>query len=169
MKNVKRTALLVGALGLISAPVLAGQARSRLDANGDSKISLQEMQAQAEKRFQAADSNHDGQLSQSERSQRQGCRGHHRQQGKQGQAQHQGFKGPDTDGNGALSQAESQAAVQKRFERLDTNHDGVISQDEIQARRSQRHQMRGQMRGQTQGQTQSQTERPKTRQHRDMI
>lgn len=160
MKNVKRTALLVGALGLISAPVLAGQAMSRLDTNGDSKISLQEMQAQAEKRFQAADSNHDGQLSQSERSQRQGCRGHHRK-GKQGQTQRQGFKGPDADGNGSISQAESQAAVQKRFERLDTNHDGVISQDEIQARRSQRHQLRGQ--------TQSQTERPKMRPHREMI
>jgi Ca2+-binding EF-hand superfamily protein len=41
----------------------------------------------------------------------------------------------DTDGDGALSAAEGEAAAEKMFDRLDANGDGVLTKDEFMARK----------------------------------
>lgn len=136
---MKKILLLVAGLGLVAAPVLAGQNFGRTDTNGDHKITLQEMQAQVNRHFQALDSNHDGRISQAERAQKHPGR---KRQGPHGQKNRPGFKGPDTDQDGQISQAEAQAAAQKRFARLDTNHDGVVSEQELQQRKAKRQERR---------------------------
>ncbi|HEY9842402.1 MAG TPA: hypothetical protein V6D23_18210 [Candidatus Obscuribacterales bacterium] len=160
----KKIAILTGLCLMLAGPALAEGGRfGKLDANGDGKISLQEMQAQAEKHFTAADTNKDGQISQAEREQMAAAHAAKRQarmqaQGQQAQGQHkhqgqhrgqhkQGFKGPDANADGLVSRAEAQAAVQKRFTHMDLNHDGFVTQDELkqlQAQRKQRWQQRQQ-------------------------
>ena len=41
----------------------------------------------------------------------------------------------DTDGDGALSAAEGEAAAEKMLDRLDTNGDGILTKDEFTARK----------------------------------
>ncbi|NGY03887.1 EF-hand domain-containing protein [Solimonas terrae] len=41
------------------------------------------------------------------------------------------MKAVDTDGDGAISRDEAQAALKSEFARLDRNHDGQISEDEF--------------------------------------
>ena len=41
----------------------------------------------------------------------------------------------DTDGDGALSAAEGEAAAEKMLDRLDTNGDGILTKDEFMARK----------------------------------
>ena len=49
-----------------------------------------------------------------------------------------GFFGADTDGDGRVSRAEANAALDERFALLDTDGDGAISRDEIAQRRDGR-------------------------------
>lgn len=89
----------------------------RADTNGDGMISREEAKAQADARFAAMDTNHDGVLTADELT-GPGARGLAR---------------ADADGDGKITHAEYDAAMAKRFARLDANGDGVISADEIRA------------------------------------
>ncbi len=44
----------------------------------------------------------------------------------------------DTDGDGLVTRAEAEAALDRRFAELDTNGDGAISRDEVEAQREMR-------------------------------
>jgi hypothetical protein len=47
--------------------------------------------------------------------------------------------GPDSDGDGKVSQAEFVAKVQQWFKRMDTNNDGMITREELGAHRGRKH------------------------------
>ena len=106
------------------------------DANRDGVVTWQEYDAVRTQRFTAADSNHDGVLSEDEyvaefegRLQQQyaGQAQDERYAGSIRQA-HVRFKILDTDHDGKLTQAEENAIAEKTFQRTDTNGDGKIDQ-----------------------------------------
>ncbi len=94
---------------------------SRMDANGDGKVTQQEMLAAATARFDAADTNKDGTVTPVEREAAHGAKMRHRQKG-----DHMG-KGH----NAPKTKADLTAKVAERFKRLDQNGDGVLSGDEL--------------------------------------
>lgn len=99
-----------------------------IDANGDQRVTKEEMQAHHEKmKAQWAEKRKAaGKPERADRGGRDGKRGDH-------------FARLDTNSDGALTQAEFAARANKRLERLDANKDGVITQDEIaQARQHRR-------------------------------
>ncbi|MBS0385461.1 MAG: EF-hand domain-containing protein [Proteobacteria bacterium] len=104
---------------------------ARLDANHDGNISREEFLVPANAAFDRLDANHDGMISAQER---QGLRGM-----RQGFAGHAvGRHNLDTNGDGAISRAEWDAATAAMFERMDANHDGRITRDEAEAARPRR-------------------------------
>ncbi|MGB7480195.1 MAG: EF-hand domain-containing protein [Burkholderiaceae bacterium] len=117
---------------------------SKLDKDGDGAISREE--AAGDKRlakdFDGIDANHDGKLQKSE------LQAHREALRKARQQRHAEYaaklKAADTDGDGAISKAEAQAAglngLVQHFDQLDANHDGKIDQNEMRAAAKARHQ-----------------------------
>lgn len=114
---------------------------ARIDANGDGMISRAENRAAAEARFARMDADKDGALEAGERGKRgpgEGGWGKMRRgpdgerMGKRGERRGPGGRGAggmmqaDTNGDGAVSRAEFDAASAQRFARLDTNRDGRL-------------------------------------------
>ncbi|MDG1169077.1 MAG: EF-hand domain-containing protein [Sulfitobacter sp.] len=105
---------------------------AQIDADGDGAVTAQELSAHAAARFAAADADKDGFLTAQEMLMIRG--------GKRAEKMLERF---DTDGNGQLSAAELDAAVQERggkrakrmMERLDANNDGKLALDEMTAHR----------------------------------
>lgn len=97
-----------------------------MDTNKDGNISKKEFladrQQRAERRFGWIDRNNDGQLSDDELTQR---KKHKSRFG------NKIFSRIDTNGDGKVTQEESQAAWGKWFERMDSNNDKVVTVDEI--------------------------------------
>lgn len=103
----------------------------QFDANGDGKISLDEIQSGRKAEAAALDANGDGKLSADEL-----VAGEMRriQTGVEARVKAR-IAALDTDGDGMLSAAElaMPPAPSRMFERLDANNDGVLSEDELAA------------------------------------
>lgn len=103
----------------------------QFDANGDGKISLDEIQSGRKAEAAALDANGDGKLSADEL-----VAGEMRriQTGVEARVKAR-IAALDTDGDGMLSAAElaMPPAPSRMFERLDANNDGVLSDDELAA------------------------------------
>jgi Ca2+-binding EF-hand superfamily protein len=117
---------------------------AKLDRNGDGKITKDEAdQAKADMRerkldrmFARLDANKDGQISRTEAEQVMDRRG---EGAGARMGRHDLLARLDKDGDGAITQAEFDAAGDARFARLDRNGDGVISPDERPMRHGRRH------------------------------
>lgn len=94
---------------------------SRLDTNGDGKITAEEMSARQTKLIAAADKNGDGALTQEE------LKAYHEARRAEWKKKHS----PDKNGDGVISKKEFAAASEARFARMDKNGDGVLSKDEM--------------------------------------
>lgn len=118
----------------------------RLDTNGDGVVSLDEFKFPGTRMLKRADLNGDGSVTLQEMHQ------HHAQRMAERQARMNQrmadqqtrmdamFKSMDTNGDGAVTAAEAQAAA---FKRMDKNGDGVISADEFDQFRPQHKGHRG--------------------------
>ena len=147
---MKRTTALTGALilalGAASLPALAQQGPGDgprtprgpmfqfedVDADGDGKITQEEMAAQAAARFAAADANGDGQLSAEEmQAQMQAQRAERMKQNAERMIARR-----DTNKDGMLSAEEMAPRNSDRmFARLDADKDGAISKQEMEQAR----------------------------------
>jgi Ca2+-binding EF-hand superfamily protein len=112
---------------LLSAAAAAAAPRG--DTDGDGKLSLREFQTQIVERQMRADKNGDGKISLDEWLARPAT-------GKMKEDPTAVFKQRDTNGDGFIDAAETEAGAKGRFERLDANHDGVLSEEEWSARRN---------------------------------
>ena len=117
----------------------------RMDANKDGKLDTADREARQKARFDRLDTNKDGSLSREEFNTRperaqQAGKGE-RPEGKRGGWHHRGGKGrmghggpkmkqADSNGDGAISQAEFTAAHLAMFDKLDTNKDGTVTAQE---------------------------------------
>jgi hypothetical protein len=111
---------------LASAPVLAGHPdRAKLDTNGDGKVDFAEAQAAmpdfTQEKFNKADANRDGQLSDDEWRTLPG-KGHH-------------YGAMDTNKDGNYSLEEVRAShpnlTQQEYGNMDVNKDGKVTKDEL--------------------------------------
>ncbi len=108
----------------------------RFDTDKDGRISKDEMRAGTDKVFAETDTNKDGFISKEE------MEAHHKamrdkMREKMRDKMQERWKAADTDGDGALSKAEVDAAkmthLSRDFDKLDKNKDGKLSPDEIRA------------------------------------
>ncbi|MEZ5743544.1 MAG: EF-hand domain-containing protein [Sphingomonadaceae bacterium] len=129
----------------------AAQMFASMDANSDGVINSDDRDARREARktemFDRLDADNNGAISRDEfmSAERPGKRG----EGKHRMGMHGGKRGggmmkmADTNNDGAISQAEFNAAATARFEKTDANNDGKISKEERQAAHAE---MRGKWR-----------------------
>ena len=137
-------------LGAAGAALLAGGAvlyaqesgprgpMAHFDADSNGTITLAEARAGAARMFAGADSNKDGRVTEDEMRAFHGkMGGHHRRGGHGGRGpEGEGHKGPmhlDSDGDGAVTQAEAQSGIDRHFGEIDSNKDGSITAAEIEA------------------------------------
>jgi len=90
-----------------------------LDADGDGKVTLDEMLNRASKRFDETDQNSDGEISVGEMADRMERRRLERRAERR-------LRRMDYDGDGKVTKSEIESRVKKRFALLDANDDGVI-------------------------------------------
>lgn len=128
----------------------AASAFAKLDANADGRLDAADREARMRARFDATDTDGDGQLSFAEVAAARG----ERQDRRAGPSPRKmrGMRGAerpmaraDTDRDGAISQAEFTAAALARFERADADGDGTVTRAERRALREERRERRGQM------------------------
>ena len=107
----------------------------RMDADGDGKVTLAEMQKTVGDHFAKLDANGDGRVDKNELA----------SFGEQMRAQHENergariekhFAGKDADRDGKLSRQEVARMPQPFFDRLDANKDGYLTKDEFAAKAS---------------------------------
>ncbi|WJY19370.1 EF-hand domain-containing protein [Alteriqipengyuania flavescens] len=137
---------------------------AKMDANDDGVLDAEDREARAGQMFDRLDANGDGMISRTEfethhaerreqRAERRGERGERqeREWGRRGGRGHRGdmamMRRADTDGNGAISQAEFQAAALARFDRADADNNGVVTAAEKQSARAAMRETRQQRRG----------------------
>ncbi|MBI1365795.1 MAG: hypothetical protein GC153_07520 [Alphaproteobacteria bacterium] len=122
----------LAAAGLIAGGALAqgGQGPrdkesrwERLDANGDGKITLDELDARQKAFLAEADANGDGVLTKDE------LKAVHDKR----RAERAALMMGDANGDGKVTREEFEAREAARFAKLDTNKDGVLSPDELAA------------------------------------
>lgn len=113
-----------------------------LDADGDGKVTLEEIEAQKAARFKASDTDGDGLLSVEEMI----AQSERRETERRVQRVKQMIERLDTDKDGKLSVDEIKAMGkegrgakgEEMFKRMDTNADGAISAEEYEAHKGQR-------------------------------
>lgn len=138
MKNILVPMLVVSAL--YALPALAfgpDEGFSKVDANQDGKITLEEIQAFRQARTESMDANKDGQISEQEM---------HDAMMKQAEehvnrAVRMRFAAQDANDDHLLSKDEqaSENRVEDIFARVDANHDGAITHDELDSGREKMH------------------------------
>ena len=135
-RNTIIVALLTAGVGLAGVTAVAAQGPSdrsgersgarfdRLDANGDSELTLEEMTAKQAAIIEEADTDGNGALSKAEmRAFREAKRAE---------------RNPDKNDDGVIDRTEFINAAQDRFDRLDRNGDGVLSEDERPGKKGRR-------------------------------
>jgi len=106
----------------------------QLDVNGDGTLTIAEMQAQAQARFDAIDTNGDGVISAEENQ----AVAVERVSARAAKQFARMLEWRDGDGDGALSAVEmSDNRAEKMFSHADSNDDGVVSAEEFQTAMSQ--------------------------------
>lgn len=106
-----------------------GRGFDRMDANGDGKVTADELEARQAALLEAADADGDGAITKEElKTYRKAKRDARRE-----------ARNPDANGDGLVDRVEFQAAADKRFDRMDKNGDGVLSEDERRKKRGKRH------------------------------
>lgn len=137
MKNLTfmstAAALLFAGATAMAEPGPRGGHWDRLDADGDGRIAVSELNERHRAHLADADADGDGYITKEE------MLAFHQERRKGRAAKFLG----DADGDGVVSRAEFDEAARARFEELDADGDGVISEDELKARRSARHGKRG--------------------------
>lgn len=116
----------------------------RIDQNGDGVITREEFDAHTDMRHAHRESrrdiNKDGQVDRQDRVER---REKMRERMKERMDRPRGERharfSPDTDGDGFVSRAEHDVAVEKMFDRLDVNGDGYLEKGEGKRRHKRRH------------------------------
>ncbi|MEZ5961985.1 MAG: hypothetical protein R3C30_16410 [Hyphomonadaceae bacterium] len=96
------------------------------DSNGDGAITRAEAQAARGVMFERLDADHDGYISEAERT----------NANRQGGQARRGLEGTDTNHDGRISRAEMMNQPYRGFDRLDRNHDDVLSAEELEAARN---------------------------------
>jgi len=134
MKTITLAAVL---LALSAGAAFAqGAPGARMDANGDSKVSLAEFKAARVAMMMRADANKDGKLSKAEPEagleamRKGGGRGAPR-----GPGSGMMFGMMDGDKDGFLTRPEIEKMVERRFQRIDVNGDGSLTSSEMAAMR----------------------------------
>ncbi len=137
-------ALLAGGAALYANTGMRGP-MAHFDSDGNGAITLAEARAGAAKMFAGADSDKDGRVTQEEMRAFHGKMGaHHRGKDKGGdhggRPSHAGGDrkpgGPmhlDSDGDGALTLAETQSGIERHFGEIDSNRDGSVTEAEMRA------------------------------------
>jgi hypothetical protein len=126
-------------LGAAAALLMAGAAQAQqpvrrgADADGDHRISLQEMQVKAAERFARMDANRDGRLTREERQAARTQLRAEREQRRGDPAQR--FARRDADRDGFLNPAEAGPRLAPHFAHLDADRNGRLSPAEVQAGR----------------------------------
>lgn len=144
MKTMTRLTCLLAAL-LIPAITHAESpgGKRQVDSDGDGKVSRAEAEAASAKkllkRFDKIDTDGDGYITKVERKAAREQAGEKMKEGKEkGKGK---IKAADTDGNGALSRDEANAAgmtkMVEHFDKIDADGDGEISKEEMKASREQ--------------------------------
>ncbi len=114
----------------------------RLDANNDGVITRNEFEAHSADRAQMRearrDINQDGNVDQFDKEARREKMREMRKQRGDRQTGDRRRMNPDADGDGFVSRAEHDAAVEKMFERLDVNGDGYLEKGEGKRRHKRR-------------------------------
>lgn len=100
------------------------------DANGDGRVTKDEIRARRSQAFDRRDANKDGFVSADEAPQREARR--------TGGGDNAGFMRADADGDGKVSRAEFVDRDFGGFDRIDANKDGAVDRSEIAAAREQR-------------------------------
>ena len=135
-------ALAASLIALAAAPAFAGADHGghgkhggwfkALDTDGDGKISQAEFDAAKADRFAKADADGDGKVTADEM--KQAFERKHEERMKKHEARmEEHFKALDTDGDGAVSEAEMQAHHVQMFSKLDADGDGFVSEEELKA------------------------------------
>jgi len=127
-----RFAWLAAIACLAATPAFAQQGGGALamlqaaDTNGDGAITRAEAQIARGAMFNRLDVDHDGDLSEAERT----------NANRQGGQARRGLEGADANNDGRISRAEMMNQPYRGFDRLDRNNDDVVSAEELEAARS---------------------------------
>jgi Ca2+-binding EF-hand superfamily protein len=144
---MKKALLLACVLGLGGGSVALAHGGlhgpfARIDADGDGKVTLAEMQKMAGDHFAQVDANKDGRVTKEELA----------SFGEQMRSKHEGdrsarmderFAERDTNKDGKLSRQEVQRMPDQFFARVDTNKDGFLSKEELAAGKQAMHEHAG--------------------------
>lgn len=125
-----RLAWLTFAAGLMATPAFAQQGGGlqlleAADANHDGAITRVEAQAARATMFDRLDTDNDGYLSETERT----------NANRQGGQARRGLEGADANNDNRISRAEMMAQPYRGFDRLDSNNDDIVSAEELEVAR----------------------------------
>jgi len=133
MKSGISNAMWLGVL-LVPAAAMAGDDKARLmDTNNDGVISSAEHAAGAKTMFTQMDANNDGKVTAAEMDAYHASKMGGKAGDKMKMSSADKIKKIDTDGDGAISAAEHDAASAQMFEKMDANGDGNVTAAEMKA------------------------------------
>ena len=128
------TAMLLGALLLVPAAAMAGDDKAKLmDTNNDGVISSAEHAAGAKTMFTQMDANNDGKVTAAEMDAYHAAKMGGKGGDKMKMTSAEKIKKIDTDGDGAISAAEHDAASAQMFTKMDADGDGNLTAAEMKA------------------------------------